>query len=129
MSHGTKVSTSSVLSTAKEPTKKSHGTKVSTSSVLSTAKEPTKKSSQSQHCSPVSPATKDESVTFLLNNCTFSGCSITFSGQGVSQMQSTEKSIEDKDIVAETLKDINIEDQEIVDETLMDISIDDIFVD
>ena len=129
MSHGTKVSTSSVLSTAKEPTKKSHGTKVSTSSVLSTAKETTKKSSQSQHCSPVSPATKDESVTFLLNNCTFSGCSITFSGQGVSQMQSTEKSIEDKDIVAETLKDINIEDQEIVDETLMDISIDDIFVD
>ena len=143
MSHGTKVSTSSVLSTAEEPTKKSsqsqrcspvspatkdENTKVSTSSVLSTAKEPTKKSSESQRCLPVSPATKDESVTFLLNNCTFSGCSITFSGQGVSQMQSTEKSVKDKDIVAETLKDINIEDQEIVDETLMDISIDDIII-
>ena len=72
----------------------SHGAKVPSSSVLSTTSEATKKSSQCQHRSPVVPATNDDGVTFLLSNCTFSGCSITFSGQGVNQMQSTEKSVQ-----------------------------------
>ena len=64
-------------------------TKVFSNSVLSTTNEATKKLSQCQHCLPMVPARKDDNVTFLLNNCTFSGCSIMFTGYGVNQMQSS----------------------------------------
>ena len=76
----------------------SHGTKVPSNSVLSTTNESTKKLSQCQHRSPVVPARKDDNVTFLLNNCTFSSCSVTFPGHGV---QSTERSVQEKEIVTD----------------------------
>ena len=47
-------------------------------------------------------AEKPDNVTFLLNNCTFSGCSVSLSDQATSG--SSEECIE------ETLKDINVHD-------------------
>ena len=53
-------------------------------------------------------AQKPDNVTFVLNNCSFSGCSVTLSGQATSG--STQESIEEKQICTETLEDINVDD-------------------
>ena len=57
---------------------------------------------------PMPSTKKPDNVTFVLNNCTFSGCSVALSGQATSG--STQESIEEKRICTETLKDINVDD-------------------
>ena len=56
---------------------------------------------------PMPSARKPDNVTFLLNNRTFSGCTVTLSGQAMSG--STQEPIEEKRICTETLKDINVD--------------------
>ena len=57
-----------------------------------------------------------------------------FSGHGVNQTQPTEKYIQEKEIVTETMTlshqstKKSIEEKEIVTETLKDINIDDMFI-
>ena len=66
-----------------------------------------KQVSKSQLTSPV-PSSTRENVTFILNNCSFSGCSVTLFGQAMKQ--SAEKSTEVQQICDETLKDIDVGD-------------------
>ena len=56
---------------------------------------------------PQLPVPKNDSVTFLLSNCTFTGCSVTLSGQAMNQ--APQKTIDEQKIFKETLTDINID--------------------
>ena len=85
-----------------------HGSKLSNNSGVSTCKKESshlpmksKKPHNVTHL-PVKSAEKPHNVTFLLNNCTFSGCSVSLSGQATSG--SSEECIE------EALKNINIDE-------------------
>ena len=90
----------------------SYGSKLPSNSALSTTKKQNSKAtSKSYECQPHMPmpsTKKPDNVTFVLNNCTFSGCSVVLSGQATSG--STQESIEEKRICTEMLKDINVDD-------------------
>ena len=53
-------------------------------------------------------STQHENVIFVLNNCSFSGCSVSLSGQATNP--SSEQSIEQKRICEETLEGIHLDD-------------------
>ena len=89
------------------------GSKVPSNSALSATKKqmPVATRKLPYDCQPrmaMPSAKKSDNVTFVLNNCNFSGCSVTLSGQGTSG--STQESIEEEQICSETLMDINVDD-------------------
>jgi len=47
---------------------------------------------------------------FILSNCSFSGCSIAFSGQQAMCLSKSSEEFTEEQVVQETLKDIDIDD-------------------
>ena len=81
----------------------SHGGKVYGGDCVSATKQQISSKSQPM------PSTQHENVTFILNNCSFSHCSVSLSGQAINPF-SEQQAIEQKRICEETLKGIQLDD-------------------
>ena len=59
---------------------------------------------------PLLPAGFQSTPMFIVNNCTFSGCSVAISGQQAARQPSNSDELTEEQVYQETLRDVDISD-------------------